>query len=98
MKGVGRSPIATCLIGLDVYVVHMLSFFWEKTFAFSDSTSVLRAARLQFSLRFCDVLLQYLASLFGKEMLPPAGPDRFDPFYSSRKDSMIQAFKRLGQK
>ena len=86
-----RSYWFGCVYGLDVL------FLLGESFAFSGSMSVLRAVRLQFSLCFYDVLLEYTASLFRREMLPPARPDSFDPFYSSGKDSAIQAVKRQWQ-
>lgn len=74
-----RSYWFGCLCGLDVL------FLLGEDFTFSGSMSVLRAVRLQSSFCFYDVLLEYSASLFGWEMLPPAVLDRFDPFYSSWK-------------
>lgn len=68
-----------------------------KTLPFPVPCLSLKLFKLQFSLCFYDVLLKHAASLLGREMLPPAGPHRFDLSYSFGKDSTIQPFERQQQ-
>lgn len=72
-------------MGLDVYVVQMLSFFWEKTSLFP--VPCLSSELLGCSFHwFYDALLEYSAS--------PVGLDRFDPFYSSWKGFHDAGFQK----